>query len=814
MQASFFSMRAVSPTGWYVRNSFLASLLLLLLCASGVFGYTVRPDHPRIYLTPDNLPEIKSRIQTQHAQIFQNKVINWADDHYNDDLTGKVNTDQLGRHILNYAFLYQVGQIPGFSYRHTTAEYGAKAKETWQQLLNASANTTKVFEKRMEHYGAIGYDWLYDLLSQQEKEFAVSILLDGIEVIERGTFPGWNIPLKTKIDLVSALAFYGDGINDAEAQRVLDQDWQTEIFNASTGSFGFANAFAGDDGGWTEWFQYSIRCFHFMKFLMDAWYTATGEDIYRDSAYFQNYAKWYASAILPYAEANASLAGGREWKILRAFQGNAGLKASDPSVLEMPNMLLTSYRDSRPDVAGLNAWLAKYRMGENLVDEAVVYQILWQDKAVTPKSPQELNLPLTQKYDGLGWVVMRTGWESLDDTMVTFTSASVARASHWSGGEQNSFTIDKWGPLTMHAGAKVHQEYQLRSWAYNTMVFPDPSMNYDYSNSDWAGQQFRPGLLPYDLGGIERFEAIDSEYTYILGDATANYTSPANNNANPPKIDLFTRQFVYLKPDTNLNSDYIVVFDRTRTLETRFEKRWLLHMGFDPQINGTGTQINPATTEYTNADLVTISNTGFGSQHGKLFSKTLLPEQHKIRKVGGPNNEFYIDVYGGNWTKMAQVKFPLSDADANYAGRYRIEVVSTTGELYDTFLHVLQTADAYATNQMVATVRVDGDTMVGAHIAPSPGQREWVVMFSRTEDIQTQATYSITAYSGTTEHLITDLDSGVVYYVSQDGTKIAETAASDAGTIRFSAPGGGNFSITQTGAEPLGKPGKPTSQGN
>ena len=95
----------------------------------------------------------------------------------------------------------------------------------------------------------------------------------------------------------------------------------------------------------------------------------------------------------------------------------------------------------------------------------------------------------------------------------------------------------------------------------------------------------------------------------MAGDATATYRDE--------KCDLVTRQIVVVPPD------HFVVFDRVTATDANYTKRWLLHHANEPVVNGT---------------------TWYGDQdRGRLFCRTLLPDDANLTVVGGPGQEVMAD---------------------------------------------------------------------------------------------------------------------------------------------------------------------------
>jgi len=111
-----------------------------------------------------------------------------------------------------------------------------------------------------------------------------------------------------------------------------------------------------------------------------------------------------------------------------------------------------------------------------------------------------------------------------------------------------------------------------------------------------------------------------------MGDATMAYNNPTfSYPGNKPKLDLFTRQMVFL------DKKYLVVFDRVCSLDPSYEKKWLLHTVGEPRMDGRPVSVEvPQHLETYPAGTVLIENGG-----GRLYCRTLFPARYLTRKVGG-----------------------------------------------------------------------------------------------------------------------------------------------------------------------------------
>ncbi|OGO15114.1 MAG: hypothetical protein A2Z14_17985 [Chloroflexi bacterium RBG_16_48_8] len=253
-----------------------------------------------------------------------------------------------------------------------------------------------------------------------------------------------------------------------------------------------------------------------------------------------------------------------------------------------------SRRRFSPDVeqqrlGELGAWI-RTSFGKGFTDYGswdTIDQLLFEDKWVNPRSPEEIGFSTTRRFDKLGWVFMREGFTSPDDLAALF----ISQRYHWSRLDpyaQNSFTLERKGQLIEGFQNTVHIDGGTQRTISN---FPTIAQGVE---------TYAPGSI-YDVGpGILAFESNDT-YDYMLGDASHAY--------DPAKLSQFTRQLVYLKPDI------FIVFDKVVTANPNIEKKWVVDPAAAPQDQGN--------------NLLTVTN-----GNGMLWMKRLLPVSASVSLSG------------------------------------------------------------------------------------------------------------------------------------------------------------------------------------
>ena len=266
---------------------------------------------------------------------------------------------------------------------------------------------------------------------------------------------------------------------------------------------------------------------------------------------------------------------------------------------------------------------------------------------------------------------MRSG-TTVEDTFASFKGGAVFdNHQHY---DENTFIIYKKGFQAVDSGTRGngsphHLLYYPQTVAHNAILirgFQEPVAKHWYPSNGpklpenvWmdGGQNKRTVAKPLP------FAATDS-YTITGGDATACYA--------PEKCKEAVRQFVYIKPD------YFVVYDRVESVKEDQDKVFLLHTIGEP----------------------VLKNNVWRSTHGQgaLFTRMLLPQDHRTEVIGGPGKEYMTN--GVNYPS------PIPEKDTSVCGKYRIEFTAPEDKTAR-FLTVLQAADQSVTEMVDCNVSQD-----------------------------------------------------------------------------------------------------------
>jgi len=497
--------------------------------------------------------------------------------------------------------------------------------------------------------------------------------------------------------------------------------------------------FVTPEGGYHESMDYQRITFLPMALLAELRRTTSGDDPARRFSAYWHYGDTYLYKTLP--DGTTSRRGDHEW----------------PYFLEQDNDVLgyivNRFRDPYA------AWMLRRSGWPSSPNWYIpILRFLWDDPSVAPRDPalaSDVELARQHLFSGVGDLAMRDGWGP-DSTWIEFTAGPYfAKHQHL---DQNQFTIFHRGYLAIDSAADYtdtespnYLNYYRRTIAHNTMLVYKPGEQFFWAENLWpaandGGQRMDSSRYwntirsvedwertrdLWDLARMEISDYVPGEFQYARGNATRAY--------NPSKLDLFTRELLYL-PHKNV----LVVFDHVRSKDPSYKKVWLLHGVNEPSLESRvqGRDVAHGGTSYSNAEAFT-----FEDGRGRLLVHALLPREREVIKRGGPGWEFWTpgDEFGGAWGTGKN--WPIEDAKGGplpsdpylkkmwltfwgedlkqispsnmlhvVPGSWRIEISPSNPSKDDLFLNVLQIGDKGDTNKLIVEL-ADGSNLTGAVIA-------------------------------------------------------------------------------------------------
>lgn len=600
----------------------------------------------------------------------------------------------------NIALVYQVTG---------DAQYAAAAY-TWvaQTVLTADVSYDSYLEVgNLVRAAALVLDWCKPALSAAEKQSLVDFIdaaLDELWFNNQGS--GWAIDdpgNNYHMAFLEGTAFGGYALSNEghpNAQKYLDV--LTDKLEKAGGVMDYVRTKAAG-GDYHEGAAYGmgskIRLFHALAVV-----AAAGGKMYFDEADFfgetlchlhyqlqpgNEYV--YPGGDLPRDSANPVTPYHRDYvEVATFFVSNPTAKGYGAAIL---NDVVPSYNG-----------VFNFRSGYYL---DVLYK-----KATTPTA--QSTLPLSYVTQGTKWVNVRTGW----DAGATALSISAQPDRHQSHAhiDSGSFVMWKGGWQLADATTYSHSGLLQSAGAHN-MVHVEGHVDY------YEG----------DAPGLARAHD-EAAFSYVSVDGSNQYRY-VENGAIATMLDEYTREMVYLKPDT------LVLYDRVSPKPAGQDYELRFHFPGQPSLQG---------------DVVTATNEGGGVTLRALLKGTMGVE-------------------------------PDADLDDQGCTSFRL-VEAPTGTI-SRFLNVLAVGSPGAPSlaaELVTGQGVDGADVMG-----------WVVMFSAADKGAPAAlpfSYTVMG-AGPRKHLLTNMTGSVSVSVAPSGggslitvSSGADHAASPEGVVRFDTP--------------------------
>lgn len=654
--------------------------------------------HPRVYVRPSHLPEIRRKVETDEFKDAWEAIKREA------------------KRTRSYSILCR-----GFVYLVTQdRDMGRSAIDLALEIIKKSEDA-RVFRAPM-HQCACVYDWCYDLLTEDEKREFVR----EFERIAASHEPGY--PARTRSSAVVGHGTEGWLLTDQLPAGVAIYDETQKMYDAAAELF-FAKFVEVRD------FYYPGHAHH------------QGDSYYGRFVYDQA-ASWLFRRIgggdvlsreqqfVPYHLVYCLRPDGQQIRFGDTYDqsGRSGRK----------NLIMTLTGTYYNDPYLLTMLDAEY-FHDSVGDR--VFEILFRE-AGAPKRPIS-ELPKTKYFaEPTGRMVARTGWDMGMESKDAIAYMHVGE--YFFGNHQRkdfgTFQLYYRGALAISSGiyegneggygSEHWQHYYHQTLSHNGLLIFDPAEEQYRRASNDGGQRYpnkgrdHPRDLEellsndYKMGSVTAHEFgtddISPEYSYIAGDITDAYTK---------KVSKVTRSMVALNTGNETYPCAMVVFDRVVSANPDFKKTWLLHTIQEPEI-----------AERT----ITIVRDQ-GGYDGKMVVESLLPENASVKKIGGPGKEFWVESVGKNF-------YMSIDHKSAEPGAWRVEVSPAIPAKLDNFLHVLTVMDAGTSKSPTASM-ISSEELVGATIL------DRAVLFGRSGELLSSASFDISG-DGKLKVLVCDLKPG------------------------------------------------------
>lgn len=669
-------------------------------------------NHPRLWVTPDFLPILRKRILADESQQAWSQVLELAlspffiNVQYSDTTFYSGTIDESGmieKVIQAKAFYYLITED------HTIGKEAVQLLEDYYKVLNFAGPSTGDISRPMGrsiYIGSLVYDWCYDLMDNDVKEFFRNRMMR----IARKMDPGWP-PFEESI-------INGHG-NEAQINRDL-LAMSIAVYNEDPEPYKFISYLVLEQLVPMRAFEYQsprhnqgvdYGAYRFGWEMHAAWlfYRMSGQHVFdpniRKVPYFWQYMK---------------LPGG---KMLRDGDRFNVRDTAESYYWKQPFTALLSYAyTSDPHLK------AEFVAQGGLPNDPVLYLLL-NDPSIEAGWNYD-NLLLTQDFGPiLGGMISRTGWDldrSSNDVVMEIKGGGYHFGNHQhadAGALQvyyKGFQIGDLG-LYLSYGSTYDFNFNKRSIAHSMMLAVDPEEHVEgawYLERDEhidGGTKFNqrfpktPGEAINDPwfsnGHVVSFAENATPqspptFSYFKTDLTSAYTS---------KISSYTREVVFL----NLMNDTVpaafIMLDNMTTADPSFQKYWQINTLRPPDITSdrillynhvdqdTGwTQVQIMHPDAQDFEIDVLSGDQANSTFGlELNIKSDLPEANGHRIMVSPQeenrNDRFLTVF--QMTSDTTQLFPVSSY--------------STGDLFVTVLGQTLVGMSNSTDHISREFRID-----------------------------------------------------------------------------------------------------------
>ena len=628
--------------------------------------YSVRASHPRLFVTKEDIPNIKSAAKTSARNTYwQTKedvdnLLHGSISFPNPTAENGTENGWVISKVSQVAMLYLItGKKEYLDY---TKKFLQKIIEYYRIRIDNNLNADWYVFSQISTLCA--YDWIYDALTQDEREKIgrplYQVMMD-IAWHGEGLRPqrirentgGYNTGFygTDALPWYIAITFYNDGIDDARCEKMFQKGLQLNMKMTQ-----FRSELIGKNGGGsTGCVGYALGAYPVADFnFIRSYRAATGIDMSQKLDYVLGYLNFIDWNRLP---------GNREFGFGDSYHYDCLLPEKE---INYHLREIATLYGSSPNVQRLLGLFNK----KNYTERLPFMPFLQKYPQGTPgaSSPGKGAM----YFDGTGEVIMRSG-TGADDTYALFVSGG--RTSYHKHFDNNHFTIYKRGYRALDTGTRPEpgwhlSHYYARTVAHNcvTIRMPDERMPGYWGGGASTENKFEP--IPNDggqsstLGSVLKEMRTTDDYVYLASDATKSY--------NSKKASLVVREFIYFYPDL------FVVFDRVTATDKNYPKTWLIHTINEPAMKGD--------REFSET-----------SDGGKMICRTLYPANAMLTKIGGSGKDFWSD--GRNWPlpKLTPQEYGynmnLPPANHPQLGHWRMEVSPQTASKEDLFMHIIQVGD-------------------------------------------------------------------------------------------------------------------------
>tara|TARA_R110002110_G_scaffold91264_2_gene237412 strand:- start:19822 stop:22224 length:2403 start_codon:yes stop_codon:yes gene_type:complete len=320
---------------------------------------------------------------------------------------------------------------------------------------------------------------------------------------------------------------------------------------------------------------------------------------------------------------------------------------------------------------GASSYFGPYRWGFLLFNDPDVPGLPGIEKGEL--SGLEHYLPSVELFgpDAMNLLIARPGW-SADDTLLTFRAGhSFSHHGHYDAGHFNLF---KGSPLVVNSAnygnffAENRLNYAITTQSKNSLLVLRPSGRNRVTAAD--NEAVKHGAPAFDANGqrvtlptgssfrsvahwrnnlfagrrvqggsFTQYQVEPGRFVYVEADLSGAYDSAHfDSRYAGGKLISARREFLYL-----FDEDRLYIHDRVLPVASHYTSKWLLHTVGKPVLSEekllTGSQ-KGGVWESQSPSVRVVNG------KGGLDITTVLPEQRAVRRVGGDEFQYYVEVDG------------------------------------------------------------------------------------------------------------------------------------------------------------------------
>ncbi len=787
---------------WYLTNSIPAEAV------GGYPDYTppagsplANKQHPRLFFTNSDLPEIASRIKNYYLSEWQS-FVNTMDGLYNTAPASKTTYD-LYFDTRNYAFLCAIRNYDtGATFAYSQSQYCQQAVDHALAISDTCSDERHDFAEWWRKGGckmsaAIAYDWTYNYISDsQRQQLANKLLALYDNEADRDIFVPYksdNTPFISNQHITHlhavifpALALWGDPyVSSSKAQEMLDHmadAWLTRVLDISNTLFGpdrdssYSNLFSSAQ---PEGTAYGHSIFPALMYPLQATVTALGEDYFSSLPFAREVPLFYYYKMKPFAVDGNFYYAAHDTGAPGDVIYQVGCTNKCEHVIPRLWRGWAFYqRKSQPNLAGVWAWLASqspikvdpnnYKYADGVRHYGLFNMFLGGERGISAKTPSQANLPLFKRIGD--WTVFKSSHDFTSSTYLEVDSPIWYYAAAHNKWAPSGLQLSKFGTLIVKSGNTKNGPYCPRVKPTGQPAFASITGPYRDNNMSLALQSVRTGDQENsneitegsvnDVGDIEIFDSFSGVDVFGY-----NYTRVYVKDSS---VNEARQQVVYLRGSSDTSNDeFIVEFNR---VVSSYPNKKILHVTAAPQ------QISDNTFAVTNT---------YGGSHGRVYITTVEPAGVEKVIVGGAGKEWlYAD--GSSAYSSA-----LSDQCRNLSGYYTLYLNSSQSN----FITVYQPGDANTLTSPATVTKLSATGMSGVQV----GGR--VVLFNSTPANPLSSTGYTVSANGSLTHILVGFSPNNSYQVDINGVKQTVTA-SQGGVLYFNDNASGQRTISVGGGTP------------